>query len=109
MTNNGNLYDDGRVALDNNGMTIRWYCPWGGAKHIPYRVIRSFHVSPLSSVGGKWRIWGSGDFAHWYNLDGKRPSKQTGIEVDIGGRVRPTVTPDDADSVARILSERVAA
>ena len=104
MGNTPALYDDGRIICDAEGLTIRWYYLWG-AKKIPFRSIRAAETFPLSSVRGKWRIWGSGDFVHWYNLDGGRPKKQTGIEIDTGGRVHPCITPDDAEAVSRIIAE----
>jgi hypothetical protein len=104
MGNAPPLYDDGRIVCDDKGITIRWYYLWG-AKTIPFRAIRTAKTYPLSAVRGRWRIWGSGDFVHWYNLDGRRPNKQTGIEIDTGGRVRPCITPDDADTVRRIIAE----
>ena len=99
------LYGDGRIVFDDDGLTIRWYHPWGG-KHIPFRAIRSTTTFPLRRVG-KWRLWGSGDLAHWYNLDGNRPNKETGIEIDTGGRVRPCITPDDVEAVARIIADHI--
>ena len=107
MTDNTSRYDDGRVACDEEGLTIRWYYLWGH-KRIPYAAIRSATTFPLGRVRGQWRLWGSGDFVHWYNLDGNRPNKQVGIEIDVGRRVRPCITPDDADAVARIITEHTA-
>ncbi len=102
------LYDDGRISCDDEGITIRWYYLWG-PKRVPYRAIRSATPYELSAVRGKWRIWGSGDFVHWYNLDPGRPDKRSGIELDTGGRIRPCITPDDPDAVARIIEEHAAA
>ena len=107
MKRNGTLYDDGRIACDDKGLTIRWYYLWG-AKRIPFHAIHSIRTFPLSAVRGKWRLWGSGDFVHWYNLDGNRPKKETGIEIDLGGRVRPCITPDDSAAVRRIIESHVA-
>jgi hypothetical protein len=98
------LYDDGRVACDDEGLLIRWYYLWGG-KRIPYDAIQSVKTYALAPLRGKWRIWGSGDFVHWYNLDGNRPNKETGIELDVGGSCRPCITPDDVDEVVRIITE----
>ncbi len=100
------LYDDGRIICDDDGLTIRWYYPWGG-KRIPFRAIRSATTFSLRSVG-RWRLWGSGDLVHWYNLDGNRPNKDMGIEIDAGGRVRPCITPDDVEAVAGIIGDHVA-
>ena len=105
MTQNS-LYDDGRITLDDRGLVIRWYYLWG-PKEIPYRSIRSIRSFTMSGVRGKWRIWGSGDFVHWWNLDPGRPGKDTAIEIDTGRRILPTISPDDPATVIRVLEEHV--
>ena len=100
------LYDDGGISCDGSGLTIRHYYLWG-SKRIPYASMRSVKKRPLTAVRGKWRIWGSGDFVHWYHLDRRRPHKEVALEIDAGGRVRPTITPDDPETVAHILSEHL--
>jgi hypothetical protein len=97
------VYDDGRIACDDTLLIIRRYYPWG-AKEIPYSSIRSVKRRPLKRVRGKWRLWGSGDFRHWWNLDPGRPHKAVVLEIDIGRRVIPTITPDDSDAVERIVT-----
>jgi hypothetical protein len=98
------LYDDGCIACDETGVVICWYYLWG-SKKIPYAVIRGVNARPLRQVRGRWRLWGSGDFIHWYNLDGNRPRKSVELELDVGGRVRPVITPDDPDTVMAIISD----
>jgi hypothetical protein len=44
---------------------------------------------------GSWRIWGSGDFVHWFNLDSSRPQKKAALMIDLGRRVVPVITPDE--------------
>lgn len=107
MSTHAPLYDDGRVACDDDAITLRWYYPWG-SRRIPYRSIRSVKTVALSPVRGKWRLWGSGDLVHWYNLDARRPGKTTAIEIDLGRHILPMVTPDDPDAVGRILADHVA-
>jgi hypothetical protein len=99
-------YDDGRISCDDRGIRIAWYYPWG-AKWIPYSSIRSVETRPLTAVRGKWRLWGSGDFVHWYNLDPTRRNKEVGLELDLSGRVRPVITPDDPAEVEAILAEHL--
>ena len=99
-------YDDGRIILDDSSITIRWYYPWG-SKQIAYRDIRAVTPFELSPVRGRWRLWGSGDLVHWYNLDRDRPRKTSGIELDLGGHIRPCITPDDSETVAGLLAERL--
>jgi hypothetical protein len=74
------LYEDGKIARDDTSLIIRRYYPWG-AKKIPYSTIRSVgHLSPLRV--SKWRLWGSGDFVHWWNLDRSRPTKELALVID---------------------------
>jgi len=105
VDNGAVLYDDGRNACDDDGIVIRWYYPWGG-KEIPYSSIRSLQTRRLNGLR-KWRLWGTGDFVHWWNLDRDRPRKRVVLEIDTGHRVRPMITPDDPERVERILAERV--
>ena len=105
-----NLYDDGVVICGSDAVTIRWYYLWG-AKTIPYTMIKSVAVLPLTGANAvrRWRIWGSGDFIHWWNLDPHRPRKDTALVLDVGRLVRPTITPEDATTVQRILTRHLAA
>jgi hypothetical protein len=100
------FYDDGKIACDDTRLIIRRYYPWG-AKTIPYDAIRSVsHLTPLGVR--KWRLWGSGDFVHWWNLDRRRPEKELALVIDTGHHIRPTITPDDPQAVERILTEHSA-
>ncbi|HEX9065966.1 MAG TPA: hypothetical protein VF843_12735 [Streptosporangiaceae bacterium] len=106
MTRGASLYDDGKISLDDDGITIRWYYLWG-TKRIPYRAIRSATTYKLTPLHGQRRIWGSGDMVHWYNLDAARPGKTTGIEISTGGTVRVCITPNDVEAVSRIIAQHV--
>jgi hypothetical protein len=102
------LYDDGRVACDDEGLLIRGYYPWG-AKRIPYASIRAVDNLPLTGMNKvrRWRIWGSGDFIHWWNFDPTRTGKTLALVIDVGRQIRPTITPDDPQAVERILGEHL--
>lgn len=94
-------YDDGLVACADDALVIRrYYFPLGTSKQVPYSTIRSVR----SCAAGKGRIWGSGDFIHWRNLDVHRPQKDTGLIIDTGRRIKPVITPDDPGEVIRVLS-----
>lgn len=101
------LYDDGRIACDDSGLVLRRYYPWGSAKRIRYEAIRSLKRRPLGGFTGRWRIWGSGDFVHWWNLDPSRSAKSEALELDVGRRIIPTISPDDPGAVERIVSEHL--
>jgi hypothetical protein len=96
------LYDDGRIACDDAALIVRWYYLWG-TKRIPYASIRSVTTRRMDEAGAKWRIWGTGDFVHWWNLDPARQRKAFALEIDTGRRIVPTVSPDDPEAVERIL------
>lgn len=95
-------YDDGRIRCDEWGLVIRWYGLFG-AKKVPYDRIRSATTGDMGALGGRYRIWGSSDLRHWYNLDRTRPRKKTAIVLDLGGWLRPVITPDEPDKVIEIL------
>lgn len=99
-------YEDDQVECTDTELVIKRYYPYGGSKRIAYSAIRA--VKRLDLTGAKavrrWRIWGSGDFIHWWNLDTGRPRKSVALSLDVGKRIRPTITPDDADTVERILT-----
>ncbi len=78
-----------------------------GSQDTPLYLDQIRQQAPITGVRGKWRIWGSGDFVHWWNLDRRRPSKEIALEIDTGGRIRPTITPDDPETVDRILLEHL--
>ncbi|HEX3618593.1 MAG TPA: hypothetical protein VHU61_18750 [Solirubrobacteraceae bacterium] len=101
-------YDDGSIRCDEQVLSIRRYYPWG-TKRIPYASIRSVETLPLTGLRKvrRWRLWGSGDFVHWWNLDPHRPGKRTALVLDTGHRIRPTITPDDPPAVVKILNEAI--
>jgi hypothetical protein len=103
-------YDDGGVACDEEGVTIRRYYPWG-AKRIPYASIKGVEELPLTGLNKmrRWRLWGSGDFVHWWNLDTGRPNKTMALVIDVGRHMRPTITPDNPETVERILRDHLPA
>ena len=105
---NTTAYEDGGILCDDQGLTIRRYYLWG-AKRIPYTSIRGVEELPLTGASKvrRWRIWGSGDFVHWWNLDPHRPGKDLALVIDDGHHVRPTITPDDPDAVERILAGHI--
>lgn len=102
------LYDDGRIACDEEGLVVKGYYPWG-AKRVPYSSLKGVQNLPLTGVNKvrRWRIWGSGDFVHWWNRDPSRPHKTVALVLDVGRRIRPVITPDDPRTVERILKEHL--
>lgn len=100
-------YRDKYLTFDEDGLTIRKYFFPVGERRITYDEIRSFHERELGAWTGRWRIWGTGDFKHWFHLDTNRPFKHRAIVIDAGGRMKSVLTPDDPDSALKVLRERV--
>ena len=99
------LYSDKRIVCDEDGITIRWYRFPFGDKRIPYSAIHAVKQRELSRLE-RWRIWGSLDLRNWFNLDLRRPKKTKAVVIDMGRWTRAVITPDDTDSVTRILQEK---
>lgn len=102
----GSLYDDGKIVLDDDGITLRrYYFPLGQSKRLAYSGIKSVRAMPLRVLRGQFRAWGSTVPRYWFQLDGGRLKKQTMIALDLGRRVHPAITPDDPEKVLAILRE----
>ena len=100
-------YRDRWIECDDLSVRVRaYYFPWG-TKTIPYTSVRSLERFTMTALRGKGRIWGSGDFRHWANLDPQRARKSVGFFVDVGRRVTPFLTPDDPDAFESVLRRHV--
>lgn len=98
-------YDDGRIACTEDALVIRSYYFPAGAKRIAYDKIQGVRRRQLNTMSGRYRLWGSGDFLHWYNYDPGRRKKTVALDVHLTGRqVIPVITPDNADDVIRELA-----
>lgn len=105
---NSVLYDDGKIILDDEGVTLRrYYFPIAASKRIPYERIKQFKVRPMGWLTGKGRGWGSGNPRYWLPLDLRRPKKDTLIVLDTGRPVKPAFSPDEPDRVADLLRSHV--
>ena len=94
----GERYTDSRIKATEEGLTIKhYYLPFGD-KRVRWDAIRSVGRIELGPLRGRLRIWGTANPRYWANLDPGRPRKATGFVLDLGGRVRPFVTPDDPSS-----------
>jgi hypothetical protein len=100
------LYQDRRIAADEDGITVSMYYFPFGSKRIPYSAIRSWEEYEMGALTGQWRIWGMGTSPRWFCLDADRPRKTRAFILDIGGWIKPVLTHDDPDPFRRVLEER---
>jgi hypothetical protein len=99
-------YVDPRVQCVASGVRLRgYYFPWG-TKQIPYGSIRGIRSVDVGAFTGRARIWGTTNPGYWANLDPQRPSKKTGLILDLGKRVKPFITADDPDAAEKVIRER---
>jgi hypothetical protein len=99
-------YDDGIIRCDAVGVEIRRYYFPSGTKRVKYGEIKGLARLEMSALRGKLRIWGTGNFKIWANLDTKRPHKKVAFIIDNGKSVKPFVTPDDPDAFEAVVRER---
>lgn len=93
------------MACTDDALVIRSYYFPSRDKRIPYAKIGQVRRAELAGMSGRYRLWGSGDFVHWYNWDPDRPKKSVALIISITGRsVQPVITPDDPDAVAAELA-----
>lgn len=100
------LYKDARIECTDTEVRIRWYYPWG-TKRVPFASIRSVKRFELTGMSGRLRIWGTGTFNYWANLDPGRPKKSAGFYLETGRHIRPLVTPDDPDAFERAVTQHL--
>jgi hypothetical protein len=96
-------YRDPLLRIEGGTLTIRRYGFPLRDRSIRLTEIRQAVDLPIGRWSGRWRLWGSGDFRPWWNLDVGRRRKTRAFELDIGSRVRPVVTPDDPEAFADAL------
>jgi hypothetical protein len=102
------LYRDRWIECTAEALVIHgYYFPFGNAKTIPYERIRAIHEYEMGPLTGRGRIWGSGDFKHYMNLDPGRTRKKRALILDLGRFVQPVITPDDVGQVRTIIETRM--
>ncbi|MGV2829578.1 hypothetical protein [Myxosarcina sp. GI1(2024)] len=110
------LYEDERVICDDEGIIIKGYfLPIEEQKKILYSEIRTIKLQKLSLWAGLSQIWGKanamlrGDTAtktYWSSFDLKRLFKNKAIAIDEGKLVKPVITPEEPETVYRILKAK---
>lgn len=101
------IYDDGRVVLDDDALTLRrYYFPLGTSRRIRYGEIQGVRARPMGWLTGKGRGWGTARPDYWLPLDLSRWRRSTLLVLDLGRRVKPAFSPAEPDVVLRLLSQR---
>ena len=98
-------YDDDVLTLDATGITVKNYYLPGRPRHVRYDDIIDAELIPLGFGTGRHQLVGIGPlrpllFFHW---DRKRSGKSHGLSLNLGGRLRVAITPDEPDEVLSII------
>jgi len=103
-------YEDEATTLDEEGLTITSYRWPGDAKRIAYSSIRAFEVFEMGLWSGRLRLVGIsfGRPRTWFPWGRSKTNRSTAISLDVGKWVRPTIVPDDPDTVELVLRETIA-
>ena len=99
------LYRDDVVKLDGTRLGIRHYYWPLGSKRVPYTSIAGFDRRPLKAWQGQFRVHGIDQRGRWYSRDRHRGEKDSAIDLDVGKRIRPVLTPRDVEKVIEILQQ----
>ena len=102
------LYRDDVVKLNDSQVVIRHYYWPFGSKRVPYTSIAGYHRRPLKAWHGQFRVHGIDQKGRWYSRDRHRGEKETAIDLSIGRRIRPVLTPHDVEKVTEILDNQIA-
>jgi hypothetical protein len=70
------LYSDGQISITRDTITFRNYYFIGISKKVPVSDIEKIASHESTVFNGKWRIWGSGGFNHWFPIDILRPMRE---------------------------------
>ncbi len=95
----------GNVECADEVLRLHHYYFPVGTKVVPYTSIRGVRRVTMGALTGQWRLWGTANPRYWANLDLRRPVKKVGLILDVGGLVRPFITPKDPDAVLSIIAE----
>lgn len=100
-------YRDRWIECAPDEVRIRFYYFPFGTKHIAYASLRGVTRVSMTAAKGRGRIWGTANPRYWAGLDPARPKKSVAFLLDVGGFVRPFVTPDDPDAFEAALRSHV--
>lgn len=99
------LYEDRTLFIDDEGVTVTSYYWPRHHRHIPFASIVSVETIAIGTWSGRYRLVGL-EFRHlhkFFHWDTRRSKKSEAIVLDIGRRLRPTLTPDDHERVLQLI------
>ena len=102
------LYSDPLVTITEDEIVVHRYSfPLGGDKRVAWADIDTVRAQTPTINTGRWRLWGTDDFATWFNHDWKRPARPTLFKIKTRTqKLMVGFTAHDADRVKTLLAAR---
>jgi len=102
------IYSDGLVEITTDNILLRkYYFPTFTSKIIEISDIDFVEVVKPGLFTGKYRIWGTGDFTHWFPLDLARSKRDSIFIVHRKGKkMLIGFTVEDSNTVKSILKNK---
>ena len=102
------VYEDNLVEISDDSILIKnYYLPFIGSRRVPFSKIQYVTAEKPSFWNGKFRIWGTGNFAAWFPIDFARSKRDTIFTITlVGDRISIGFTVSDSKSVSEILRQK---
>ena len=102
------LYSDSLVDVSEEEIVFhRYYFPSGKDRRLPWNQIERVQLHRLTTWGGKWRIWGTGDLRTWSPEDRGRPKRDLAFIVHLRNSfLRIGFTVEDSQKMEGIFREK---
>jgi protein-L-isoaspartate O-methyltransferase len=103
------LYRDQLMSIDNEAITIDRHTVTGRGRRIPFAAIQRARPIRLQFLTGRHQLVGvsPGRPRTYFHWDRNRGRKRCGIELDLGRAVRIGLTPEDPDTVLKLIAPRL--
>ena len=102
------IYKDKLIEISNDSILIKnYYFPFIGSKRVPFKNIQYVSAEQPSLLNGKFRIWGTRNFATWFPLDFWRPKRDKIFMINlIGKTICVGFTVKNSETVFQILEKK---
>lgn len=103
------LYRDRIMSIDNEAITVDRYTLTGRPRRIPFEAIHRARPIRLRFLTGRHQLIGisPGRPRTYFHWDRYRGHKRVGIELDLGRAIRIGLTPEDPDTVLKLIAPRL--
>jgi len=104
------LYSDKLIEISNDAITLRkYYFPTFSKKIVKISEIEKIVIKKPTLMTGKFRLWGTGDFFHWFPLDQHRTKREVIFFLSMKNKkIKIGFTVEDSAKVIEILKEKLA-